>query len=46
MEIPSRWASLGRQGEATLALRAALDLNPWLAERALLPALEAQEDAL
>ncbi|WP_113913169.1 tetratricopeptide repeat protein [Roseovarius dicentrarchi] len=38
--------ALGRQGEAALALRAALEMNPWLAERSLLPALEAQEDAI
>ncbi len=38
--------ALGRQGEAALALRAALRMNPWLSERFLLPALEAQEDAL
>lgn len=37
-------AALGRDGEAALALRKALKLNPWLAERHLLPALEATED--
>ena len=37
---------VNRQGEAALALRAALAMNPWLPERSLLPALEAQEDAL
>lgn len=37
-------AALGRNGEAALALRAALRLNPWLSERNLLPALEATED--
>ncbi|WP_239494565.1 tetratricopeptide repeat protein [Roseovarius amoyensis] len=36
--------ALGRNGEAALALRAALRLNPWLSERGLLPALEATED--
>ncbi|MFX0546338.1 tetratricopeptide repeat protein [Roseovarius sp. S1116L3] len=38
--------ALGRKGEAALALRAALDMNPWLSERALLPVLEQGEDAL
>ncbi|PVA09328.1 hypothetical protein DC366_14480 [Pelagivirga sediminicola] len=38
--------ALNRQGEAALALRAALTMNPWLPERSLLPALEAGEDAL
>lgn len=38
--------ALDRQGEAALALRAALAMNPWLSERSLLPMLEAQEDAL
>ncbi|MCZ0811790.1 MAG: tetratricopeptide repeat protein [Pseudomonadota bacterium] len=38
--------ALERVPEAVLALRGALDLNPWLSERHLLPALEAQEDAL
>ncbi len=38
--------ALDRQGEAALALRAALRMNPWLAERSLLPLFEAQEDAL
>lgn len=38
--------ALGRNGEAALALRAALDMNPWLSERALLPVLEQGEDAL
>ncbi len=38
--------SLGRKGEAALDLRAALDLNPWLGERHLLPVLEAGEDDL
>ncbi|RKF14145.1 tetratricopeptide repeat protein [Roseovarius spongiae] len=34
---------LGREGEAALALRAALAMNPWLGERSLLPMLEAEE---
>ncbi|MEI4262681.1 tetratricopeptide repeat protein [Roseovarius sp. D0-M9] len=38
--------ALGRKGEAALALRAALDMNPWLSERALLPVLEQGEDTL
>jgi len=38
--------ALGRNGEAALALRAALELNPWLSEAALLPVLEQGEDAL
>lgn len=38
--------ALGRKGEAALALRAALEMNPWLSERALLPMLEQGEDAL
>ncbi len=38
--------ALERPGEAALALRRALELNPWLGERSLLPVLEAQEDAL
>lgn len=38
--------ALGRGGEAALALRAALRLNPWLPERDLLPALEAVEDKI
>ncbi|UXX82737.1 tetratricopeptide repeat protein [Roseovarius pelagicus] len=37
---------LGRTGEATLALRAALEMNPWLGERSLLPVLEAMEQEL
>lgn len=37
-------AALGRNGEAALALRKALKLNPWLTERHLLPAIEATED--
>lgn len=39
-------AALQRNAEAALALRAALDMNPWLGERAMLPALEAQEQEL
>lgn len=39
-------AALGRNGEAALALRAALKLNPWLGERHLLPVLEATEDEI
>ena len=39
-------AALGRKGEAALALRAALAMNPWLSERALLPSLEAAEEEL
>lgn len=39
-------AALGRNGEAALALRAALAMNPWLSERHLLPMLEASEEAL
>jgi tetratricopeptide (TPR) repeat protein len=35
--------ALERPGEAALALRRALDLNPWLSERSLLPALERAE---
>ena len=35
--------ALERPGEAALALRRALDLNPWLAERHLLPVLEQAE---
>jgi tetratricopeptide (TPR) repeat protein len=38
--------ALGRNGEAALALRAALEMNPWLSERALLPVLEQGEDTL
>jgi tetratricopeptide (TPR) repeat protein len=39
-------AALDRKGEAALALRRALEMNPWLGERHLLPVLEAAEDAL
>lgn len=38
--------ALGRNAEAALSLRAALDLNPWLGERHLLPVLEAAEDEI
>ncbi len=38
--------ALERWGEAALALRRALELNPWLSERSLLPMLEAREDDL
>lgn len=38
--------ALDRPGEAALVLREALDLNPWLSERHLLPALEAGEQEL
>jgi len=37
---------LERNGEAALVLRAALELNPWLGERSLLPVLESQEEEL
>jgi len=36
--------ALQRPGEAAVVLRRALDLNPWLSERHLLPGLEALED--
>lgn len=39
-------AALGRNAEAALSLRAALDLNPWLSERHLLPQLEQGEQDL
>jgi tetratricopeptide (TPR) repeat protein len=39
-------AALDRNGEAALVLRRALDMNPWLSERHLLPALEATEQEL
>ena len=39
-------AALQRRAEAALALRAALDLNPWLGERHLLPVLESSEQEL
>lgn len=39
-------AALDRKAEAALALRAALDMNPWLSERGLLPVLEAVEEEL
>lgn len=38
--------ALGRPGEAAVALRRALALNPWLAERHLLPQLEALEEEI
>jgi len=38
--------ALGRNAEAALALRAALEMNPWLGERHLLPVLEASEQEL
>ncbi|WP_306117085.1 MULTISPECIES: hypothetical protein [unclassified Roseovarius] len=37
---------LERKAEAALSLRAALALNPWLSERALLPSLESGEQEL
>ncbi len=37
---------LERKAEAALSLRAALELNPWLSERALLPSLESGEQEL
>ena len=36
--------ALDRPGEAALVLRRALDLNPWLTERHLLPVLERAEE--
>jgi tetratricopeptide (TPR) repeat protein len=36
--------ALQRPGEAAIVLRRALELNPWLSERGLLPALEAAEE--
>lgn len=39
-------AALKRNGEAALALRAALEMNPWLGERHLLPVLEQSEQEL
>ncbi|MFK7938830.1 MAG: hypothetical protein AB8B82_05590 [Roseovarius sp.] len=38
--------ALDRNAEAALVLRRALALNPWLGERHLLPALEAEENEL
>ncbi len=38
--------ALGRDAQAALSLRAALELNPWLSERHLLTHLERLEDAL
>ncbi|MEM9910099.1 MAG: hypothetical protein AAF922_04880 [Pseudomonadota bacterium] len=40
------YAALGRNAEAALSLRAALNLNPWLNERHLLPQLENDEQEL
>lgn len=40
------FSALERNGEAAVALRKALVLNPWLSERHLLPALEATEQEL
>ena len=37
---------LERKAEAALSLREALDLNPWLSERHLLPSLETDEQEL
>ncbi|MEM7076974.1 MAG: hypothetical protein AAGA28_01055 [Pseudomonadota bacterium] len=39
-------SALGRNAEAAIALRAALELNPWLSERHLLPQLEENEQDL
>lgn len=39
-------AALDRNGEAALVLRRALELNPWLGERHLLPVLEKTEEEL
>ena len=39
-------AAMGRNGEAALVLRRALEMNPWLTERSLLPVLEETEDEL
>lgn len=39
-------AALDRNGEAALVLRRALEMNPWLSERRLLPTLEAGEQEL
>jgi len=38
--------ALQRPGEAAVTLRRALDLNPWLSERHLLPGLESLEEDL
>ncbi|MGR3316627.1 tetratricopeptide repeat protein [Roseovarius indicus] len=38
--------ALERKAEAALILREALELNPWLSERALLPVLEYEEEEL
>lgn len=39
-------AALERKAEAALVLREALELNPWLSERALLPVLEYEEEEI
>jgi tetratricopeptide (TPR) repeat protein len=39
-------AALDRKAEAALVLREALEMNPWLGERALLSVLEAEEEEL
>ncbi len=39
-------AALDRNAEAALVLRQALEMNPWLTERHMLPALEAEEQEL
>lgn len=39
-------AALDRNAEAALVLRAALEMNPWLVERHLLPHLEKTEDEI
>ncbi|WP_397541899.1 tetratricopeptide repeat protein [Roseovarius salis] len=39
-------AALDRKGEAALTLRKALEFNPWLGERHLLPVLEAAEEEI
>ena len=43
---PLTLVALERPGEAVVVLRRALDLNPWLVERHLLPGLEALEEDL
>ncbi|MEQ8895726.1 MAG: tetratricopeptide repeat protein [Roseovarius sp.] len=39
-------AALDRKAEAALVLREALEMNPWLGERSLLPVLESEEQEL
>lgn len=39
-------AALERKAEAALVLREALEMNPWLSERALLPVLEYEEEEI